>query len=249
MSTIEGLREWFFSQAEELQNAESVSWRIYRGHPKNNIDGGRGTGSTAEASFQKLQGHLEMEDWEPGEFITLRIYKDNALTKCSEVIYRPIPKSTPYGSRVAGIGGFGAIGANPEAYIAEKVSTAMEVYDLRRQVQDLQAEIEHRQGFFERMVSTITEHPNFDPNAIVNGIAGVISNLVPKGAQVGVQGFQNAPDHADVENEQAARITAALERLQAAFPEYSIVQLLEGLANYVDKNPILAKQLLKNVIQ
>lgn len=245
MATIEGLKNWFFTQENP------VSWRIYRGSPNGkSADGGSATADSPEQAWEKLQAHLENEDWEPGEYVTIRVYKNGKVNgPGSDVPFRPIQKVNTGGWR-SGISG---INQNNESYIAQQVSKEIEIYDLRRQVEDLQGELEGRQNVMERIINQVVEHPNFDPNAIVNGIGALFGNLFPKRAQVGVMGFDPAgaaaAPHTSDEQAEADRITSALQRLQAHFPEQSIGEVLTKLADFVDNNPVVAKNVLQNLFK
>lgn len=242
-STLEAVEKWFFDNTEE---GRSASWRIWTGAPKPNHDSGKGSGSSATEAWNMLKGHLEGMVFEPGEFVTIRVYKSEAQQAGgSDMAYRPISKNVYGGGQMQqGIGGI-----NSSAYIAEQISKEMTIYDLKHQVKELEDQINEKQGFVERMVATITEHPNFDPNALINGIGSIIMNLLPKRAQVGVTGFPGQGSAADPagQEEESARIAAALERLQAHFPEMPLSKLLEDLAAFVDQNPAMAKTFLINL--
>lgn len=251
MPTLEGLKEWFFMQTEPGQ---ATAWRLYRGsQTSKQHDGGFARSEDPESAWEKLRSHLENEEWEPGEYVTIRIYKNgngNLNGGGSDMVYRPISKTNFSRSGIAGING-----GNDQAYIAAQVQKEIEIYDLRRQVQDLEQAMEDRQNIGERILNTIVEHPSFDPNALINGIGALLSNLMPKRANVGVTGFDEQPAAAGSRRQpseaadQAERISSALTRLQAHFPDQPIENLLEKLADFVDTNPVVAKNVLQNILQ
>lgn len=239
-STIEAVEKWFLDNTEEDRG---TSWRIWAGAAKPNHDSGRGSGKTAEEAWNTLKGYLENMVFDPGEYITIRVYKnETASAGGSDMVFRPIPKNNYGGGQQQGIGGIGS-----QAYIAEQIGKEMTIYDLKHQVRELEAQINEKQGFLERAIAAITEHPNFDPNTLITGIGSIIMNLIPKRAQVGVSGFPQSAPSADQEEQESARIAAALERLQAHFPEMPLSQLLEDLAAFVDQNPGMAKTFLKSL--
>jgi len=156
---------------------------------------------------------------------------------------------------INGMGGSymgGGIGV--EAYIAEKISDKLENFELRRKVEDLQAEIESQGSFLERIVNRITEHPNFDPTAMADKLIGAISGIVSAmgakgGPAVSMSGFQETAQDAPTAGEDIGeRIGAALGRISQAFPDINMAELLEGLAAYVEQNPQMARMLLVNQI-
>lgn len=244
MPTLEGLKEWFFLQTEE---GKPCGWRLYRGSPGNkNNDGGSAHSASPEEGWEKLKTHLEYEEWEPGEYVTIRVYRNgNTNGAGSDIVYRPIPKNS-YSSR-PGIAGIGGISGDPQAYIAQQVSKEIEIYDLRRQVQDLEQALNEKSSVVDRVINTVVEHPNFDPNALINGIGSILMNLIPQRANVGVQGFGQPAPPPTGETNQADRIAESLERLQAHFPETPIDVLLQKLADFVDSNPTVAKNVLLNL--
>ena len=162
----------------------------------------------------------------------------------------------------AGVGGIGNsfIGAGGvEAYIAEKISDKLENFELRRKVEDLEAEMHSQGSFLERIVNKITEHPNFDPAAIADklftAVSGIVTAMSAKnGASVGLSGFGEAPTGTSphtgsaTAEELSQRIGMALERIANTFPDINMADLLEGLAGYVEKNPDMARMLLINQI-
>jgi hypothetical protein len=247
MPTLDGLKEWFFLQTKDGQ---PCGWRLFRGSNTNkNYDGGSAESENPEIGWEKLRAHLEAEEWEPGEQVTIRVYGNGKLNGGgSDIIYRPISR---HQARVgiAGIGG-GMIGGDPQVYIAQQVSKEIELYDLRRQVQDLEQALNEKSSVVDRVINTVVEHPNFDPNALVNGIGSLLMNLIPQRANVGVQGFgQPTAPHTGEHSAQADRIAGALNRLQAHFPELPIETLLEKLADFVDSNPTVAKNVLTNLFK
>lgn len=246
-NNLEDLGKWFMDNAPE--GRESINWKIFNGRPGKNMDAGRGFGKTQEEAWATLHGTLENMIWEPGEYVTVWVYSGSNFNGArSETVYRPIPKMAYAGGsqQSPGIGGI-----NSQAYISEQISKEMTIYDLKRQVEDLNAALNEKQNIFDRVINTIVEHPNFDPNALIQGIGNIVMNLMPKRAQVGVQGFQQATaaDPAAVNQEEAGRIAAALERLQMQFPEIPLSRLLEGLAGWVEQNPAMARGLLQNILK
>jgi len=245
--TIESLEKWFMDNSDEGPG----SWRIWTGSPKQNYDSGMGKGESREQTWNLLKSHIENMVFDPGEYLTVRLYKNpNGQGGGSDITFRPVPKQAAFGGGSPGIGGIGGI--NAQSYIAEQIDQRMTIYDLRHQVEELRQELDQKQGFLERVVATVTEHPNFDPNALINGIGSIIANLIPKRAQVGVTGFSNQATGTDAAadpgtEEESARIAAALERLAANFPEIPLSKLLEDLANFVDQNPGMAKTFLQNL--
>ena len=162
---------------------------------------------------------------------------------------------------VGGIGGGAFIGGNVEQYIAEKISDKLENFELRRKVEDLEAQMTAQGSFMERIVNRITEHPNFDPVALadklVTAVSGIITAVSVKngGPSVGLSGF--APAYSGPTARQAAnesteevseRIAGALGRIATIFPDINLADLLDGLADYVEKNPEMARMLLINQI-
>jgi len=245
MPTLEGLEKWFFLQAEE---GKPCGWRLYRGHRTDKThDGGSASSDTAEQSWEKLRSHLENEEWEPGEFVTIRVYKNgNTNGAGADIIYRPVPKNSYSRPGIAGIGG---ISGDPQAYIAQQVTKEIEIYDLRRQVQDLEQALQEKSSVVDRVINTVVEHPNFDPNALINGIGSILMNLMPQRANVGVQGFGQPSAPTAGQSSQADRIAESLERIQAHFPETPIDVLLEKLADFADSNPTVAKNVLMNLFK
>lgn len=157
-----------------------------------------------------------------------------------------------------GLGGGAYVGGNVEAYIAEKISDKLENFELRRKVEDLEAEMANQGSLLERIVNRITEHPNFDPTALadklLNAVAGIVGAMgAKKGPSVSMSGFPGdaqaaATAAATDETEMSERLSIALGRIAQTFPDINLAELLEGLALYVEKNPEMARMLLINQI-
>ena len=242
-STIEAVEKWFHDNTED---GRPTSWRIWSGAPKPNHDSGKGSGATATEAWEVLKGHLENMVFDPGEYVTIRVYKSEAQTAGgSDIAFRPIAKNSYGGGQFQQ----GISGINSQSYIAEQIDQRMTIYDLKHQVKELEDQLNEKQGVLEKAIYTITEHPNFDPNALINGIGSIIMNLLPQRARVGVTGFPQQEAAADPasQEEESVRIAAALERLQAHFPEMPLSKLLEDLAAFVDQNPAMAKTFLKSL--
>lgn len=163
-----------------------------------------------------------------------------------------LPRPEPGMNGFGGTGG-AYVGGNVEAYIAEKITDKLENFELRRKVEDLEDAIRNQGSFVDRMVGRITEHPNFDPTAIVDKLIGAISGIVTAmsakngGPSVSMSGF-HAENPVRQDADASNRIGDALGRIAQAFPDIDMAELLEGLALYVEQNPQMARMLFTTQI-
>jgi hypothetical protein len=213
-----------------------------------------------EEAYEQLEEKLNMFAKNGGTF-TVKLPTKNGGNGWTIMFKLPRAEGS------AGAGGIGATGAfiggqGVEHYIAEKISDKMENFELRRKVEDLEAAINGQGSLLERVFNRIAEHPNFDPGALadklLSTVSGIFTAMAVKngaGANVGLSGFGGTtggpdPNTGTPEEMEAMsqRIGMALERIAAVFPEVNIADLMSGLAEYVEKNPEMARMLLVNQI-
>ena len=252
IDNFEDLREWFFDN-------KMPRWVIAHGDIKHR-----------QYLADQEDGLMEMEDsWAKMEDVLTRIAKNGGtftikVNKGGNGGYTVYFKMAQQGAenRVNGVqSGYPYVGANVDSYIREKLDSQLTIYDLKRKLEDAEMEKQAQSGFWDKIMDRLTESDNFDVlvEKAVNAISGIAMALLmpkPAGATVGISGFQPgatsqapASDQVDDEmTEHAEAIGQALTRLQAQFPDTSIDVLLTKLANYVESNPSVAKNLFNQFI-
>lgn len=248
ISNFDDLRTWFM-------DAGTPKFTIAHG---NNFDSRRyafsqtDAGMEVEDAYELLEQRLRLLGSNGGTFVV------NLPTKNGGNGWKTLVK-LPGGDKagIGGVGGNSFIGDKTvESYIAEKINDKMENFELRRKVEDLEAELETQGSFLERIVNRITEHPNFDPTQVadklINGIGAIFST---NKASVGLSGFPAGSDrpeqpasNSDIDDH-GQRIAHALGRLADAFPEHDLGDLLTGLADYIENNPGMAQMLLGQIMK
>jgi len=173
-----------------------------------------------------------------------------------------LPQEQTGAAAMNGVGNAGMYGGNVNSYIAEKISDKLEVYELRRKVQDLENEIDNQGSWLERLFNRLSEHPNFDPTALtekaIDTIGAIFAQMAPKNASsVSLSGFPSASSTGAAEVREATdeeiqaqgeRIGEALQRVATLLPDIDVAALLEGLANYIEKNPQMARMIITQQI-
>lgn len=257
ISDFEALREWFMEAKTSkftIAHGSDFSSRRYAFNQDDAL-------MEQEDAWDLLEEKLRLLGANGGSFV-INLPTKNGGNGWKMVFKLASPAS---GDRRAGIGNTGSgtyIGEKRvEDYIAEKINDKMENFELRRRVEDLEAEIESQGSFVERLVNRITEHPNFDPTALADKlVAGIGAILGNKSASVGLSGFpagsqpekpvgQQSPRTEEELEATGQAIGEALERIAMAFPDLDLGELLTGLAAYIEENPSMARMLVNQILK
>jgi hypothetical protein len=240
IQTFEDLEKWFM----QIGNTK---WTIFRGDPvkRNYVYQQSDAEMQIEESWELLREMLEMNAVN-GHYFNILV--DNGSSRGFRV-YFSMPQQTGRSTSSSGIGSIPGVGSTQD-YINGQIEQKMRIYDLQRQVEDLQAAEEAKLNWTDRIIDAVVNHPNFDPNVLVQIGSSFIGALMPKapaGASVGISGFekqaaQQAPTQAEYD---AQRIASALDQIQSALPDVEIHDFMDALAVMVTNNPAMARQLFQ----
>lgn len=246
ITSMEGLRNWW-----DL-DPEAPYFTIYRGRSSKatEIIHRNATVTDHDQAWEMLEQIIDTNSGHGGEFTVLRNDKPTTGYGKKVVIIMDSPHRLPAvaGMPAPAVPGMPYVGATPEAiqgYIAEQIQKERQSWELEKKVADLEAAIQagNQGSFIERTFDRITQHEKFD--SILDVL--LVRLLNPKGApqptHVAVSGVPQ--DHGDGFMYDTQRIHAALERIRAHFPD--IHATLDRLAEFCDRNPEMAKNLLNQI--
>lgn len=243
LRSLEDLREWFLEQ-------DCPIWTVYFGETKgrhrmteqNNKD------LSVEESWEILANNLYRLTGKGKICVAVNVKGATNRSGDHEAVYEfnEMLNGRP---GIAGIGGQGSfIGSTEvESYVQREVEREREKWEMERRIEALEADQQANTPLIDRLLEE-----NFDQ---VAGIATqLIQGLIQKKPPATVAGFQQSgpqPSGGDrqapeSQEEASERISEALQRLSATFPD--VLELLEGLADFVEAQPELAKTLFENQI-
>lgn len=241
LTSIEAVRTWWEADDERPY---FVLFRGSRSPKPVDIIVRNDSIENAADAWDYLEQMLTINSGEGGDFTILRTDKPKSnYGHRAVVVLNPSPQAAVSGL-MPGMPFIGA-GQNIQSYIAGEIEKEREKWDLAKKVEDLEAAINAGQegGPIERFLNRLLESPKID------GILDVVLSKVLTPAQahqpshVAVSGAPGVPgDHFQYDTD---RVAQALERIRAHFPD--IHGTLERLADFIDRNPEMAKSLFNQM--
>jgi len=253
IKSLEDLREWFFDKKalSEKGVEPSAVWSIHYGETKtrhrlaeqNNAD------MEFEDSWDILEKNLLRLNGRGKVCISMNVFNNKNQMGAHEAIYEYGPYQETGRAGINGIGGSYIGAPEVEAYVQKEIQREREKWEQDQRIAALEAELHENTPLMDRLLEE-----NFDQ---VAGIATqLLQGLIQKKPAVAVSGFEqkSSPEAGEKESpaapttqaEAADRINKALNRLSFTFP--NVIELLEGLADFVESQPDLAKSLFENQI-
>ncbi len=180
-----------------------------------------------------------------------------------ESSYSPV-FSSGNGARVSG---FNHVGADIDKIVEEKLNQRLELIQKEMEIDDLTEQLKMAKSksgimgmtpnealpFFVNMINSIkglmNSNPEMQPALKISGVSESVSqdHHNNSGFHSNTQKSDTMPENdiCEFSEEEQNRIDDAIERLSHHFD--NIVEAIEKLADYTDKNPDMAKMLLKNL--
>lgn len=245
ITSIDNLRQWW-----EV-DTERPYWTLYRG--SRNAKGAdviarNDTLDDQESSWEMLEQMISINSQEGGEFTILRTDKPKGnFGNKAVVVLNQMPAYQAAG--VAGLPGMPFVAGTPQgiqAYIADEVKKERQNWELEKKVEDLEAAINAKQegGLLERSLNRLIESDKIGTilELVLAKFLGPVG--VPQPSHVAVSGAPGAGAPAQFQYD-TDRVSHALERIRAHFPD--IHETLEALANYIEKNPDMARTIFNQM--
>lgn len=173
---------------------------------------------TLEQSFDMLKTTLER--FNGGRFT---IYKNSGGKSGGYHAFFQLNAGHQPGINGAGIAGIYG-GKSIDQHIAEQLDTRMEIYDLRRENEELRAAQDAKLSIGDRLLEQFMNHPNFDPNTAIAAIGGIINRFMgprPTGVVHGTAGQppQTNPKTTEESYYDMEKLAQAFSMLEKALPE------------------------------
>jgi hypothetical protein len=238
---IDDLREWFFEMKMPF-------WSLWNGFSKeikeraaynNDI-------SNLEESWDQLENHLRRKTSTGGRvtiFITEKFGSPNGVTEYLEL------QSTSNGNAIAGIPNadpYTIAGKSLEVHISEQVNAKIESYEKDRKIKDLEEQLaaKNEGSGLNKILNRVADELPVD-----QVVMALISFFTGKIATTAISGIhakdENLEETNELSDEQALIINNALTRIMNTFPD--IPDFLTKLADWIEKNPAMAKSLLSKI--
>jgi len=228
ITSLQDLRKWFESK-------ETPYYTLYigRGTNQNMVLHRQRNEMSPQEAWMQIENDVKISSYGGGVFTLVTredVKKENIL---NGKVYVAINTADNPQHRMNGINS-PQIGQDA---INKAVTDALEVYDLKRKVEELENEIEavQNQSFFERIGNRLSEHPELPQlcEAILMRFLG------PSVQQPGATTIHGMP-------KQSGTIEESIERIQKVFPDPTA--FIHGLSSWVEKHPEMAKQIFEEQI-
>lgn len=225
-TSVDELGEWFKERAELTGSA---MWVLYHGHVIRAGSGSNGAkcaeqrdeNQTTEESWSTLENYLRQQTRNGGQF-TIYIAKSSGLGDRAFLAVEP--------------GGVGVSGF-PAQYVEEKFQAWKDNYELKAEIAALKNEMQSSQPWINQLGQQLV-----DSGVILPLIQGIAAKFLGASAS-GINGpGSQKTDNYDIMPEQAESMEDSLSRIARIFPD--LEGALKALADFVEKNPEMAKQLV-----
>jgi len=250
ISKMEDLERWF-----ELNNAGAEPrpyFTIYRGFESkpDRIIYRNMEISEADKAWELMEDVLSAHSDAGGTFRVFITNKPGFNVGMTTTVKLPNPNPM---AAVAGIGsvqGAWGIYGDPKSMIDAELERRMELYELKREVEDMRANRDASVGALNKFFETLVERPELYQLVqhvgirLMNAIPAMQNTRPPVQQPAAVQGVQMS-DHE--EGYDYDRIEPALDRLRTVFPDAETT--LEQLASWASTNPEMANSLMQNLAQ
>lgn len=239
LRSIEDVKEWFLQMKMPF-------WSLWNGFSKETKEraGYNSEESDLEASWDILESFLRRKQASGGRMTVFVADKFGSPNGATEYIELPARS----GSAIAGIHGnsdpYSIAGKPLEVHIAEQVDAKISAIEKDRKIADLEAQLAAKQegSGLEKLWNRITDELPIEQ--IIMGLIGHFTKTsVPQTAINGTP--DKLEDMEDVTQEQADSINESLTRIQNVIGDLTVN--LAKLASWIEKNPDMAKSLLKNL--
>lgn len=243
ISKMEDLQRWFeLNQTGKEPRPYFTIWRGYESKADRIIY--RNTEITeADKAWELLEEILEAHEAGGGSF---RIFvTDKPAHNFGLTTLVRLPSTTATGTQQAGIQG---AYLDPEKRIQEEVDRRIEMYELKREIEDLKAAKGGAIGGMEQFREVLTEFPELRQLGYVLGLKlmGMQSATAQPLPAPAVAGNNEQDDNAEGYDYDV--LEPALDKMSAALgadPE----TIISRLADFAAKNPKMAKEMLQNLPQ
>lgn len=238
---IDDLREWFFEM-------KLPYWTLWNGFSKESKERAALNNDipNIEEAWDQLENHLRRKTFSGGRltiFVTDKAGTSNGVTE-----YLDLPSSTN-GNAISGIPNsdpYTIAGKSLEVHISEQVNAKIESYEKDRKIKDLEEQLaaKYEGTGFNKILNRVAEELPVD-----QVVMALISFFTGKFAKTAISGIhakeENLEENNELSEEQAVTINTALTRIMNTFPD--IPDFLTKLADWIEKNPAMAKSLLSQI--
>lgn len=219
-TSIEDLKDWF---DYTVQKTGTNNWILYHGHIMKSHN------TTAKAAEQREQDLTDEESFEILErFI-------NAQSKAGGTFTVLIPEQNKVGVRTflsLNNNSPGMAGIYGPDYVSKEIEQFKTQFMLQQEIEALRAEMNERRNPLEKMVEQLMD-------------SGVVGQIIQGFAQkaMGLPAVSgNGASDTEFQSANVGGIENSLQRISVVFP--NLDSALEKLADFVEQQPDLARQLL-----
>lgn len=250
ISTLENLERWF-----EMNNSGAEPrpyFTIYRGFESkpDRIIYRNMEISDSEKAWELMEDVLAAHSDAGGTFRVFITNKPGFNVGMTTTVKLPNPNPMAAVAGIGNVAGAWGIYGDPKTMIEAEVTRRQEVYELRREMEDLRADKDARIGAIDRFLENLVERPEVYQLVQHLGLR-LLSNLPaaptaqpqPQPQPAAVQGVQMTDD----EGFDYDRIEPALDKLRRVFPDTETT--LEKLAAWASANPEMANSLMQQMAQ
>lgn len=249
ISNLEDLKRWFdLSQAGKEPKPYFTVWSGYEPVQKKLILRNEEV-SDAEKSWDLLQEMIEIHSENSGGVFRVFLTSKPGYNIGVNTIVR-IPGTIA--ANVAGINGVGAgtfgIYGSAKEMIEAEIERRMEVYELKREIEDMKAGNSAMNGV-EQVRQIFEAVPALNPLAHALGmkLLGMTPAQVPPPPAQGVHVPGDGIQGSDTEGFDYDVVEPALDKLRRVFP--NVEMTLDQLADWALQNPEMARNLFGNIKQ
>lgn len=240
LRNLNDLREWFFEMKRPY-------WTLWNGFSKETKERAALNNDipNIEDAWDQLENHLRRKTFSGGRltiFVTDTAGTSNGVTE-----YLELPSSTS--AAISGIPNsdpYTIAGKSLEVHISEQVNAKIESYEKDRKIKDLEEQLaaKNEGTGFNKILNRVAEELPVD-----QVVMALISFFTGKLAKTAISGIhakdENIEETNELSEEQATIINTALTRIMNTFPD--IPDFLTKLAEWIEKNPAMAKSLLSQI--
>jgi hypothetical protein len=244
LRTVQDVKEWFYEM-------KMPSWSIWNGFTKETKERAAFNDdiSDLDASWDQLENHLKRKVSSGGRltiYVCPKYGNPNGVTEYLDLpgtgvnAIQGLPVHDPY-----------SIAGKPiDAYIAEQVNSKIDDFKKDQKIAELEAALEAKNegSGLAKLGNKLIEELPID-QLVMAAINYFMGNKQPSAAISGISvkddQQNNHSEEMELTDEQAATINEALGRIMMTFPD--IPGFLTKLAQWIEKNPDMAKNLLSQI--
>ncbi|MBK6860991.1 MAG: hypothetical protein IPK91_02680 [Saprospiraceae bacterium] len=239
LRNIEDVREWFMQM-------KMPYWSLWNGFSKETKEraGYNEEEGDLEASWDILEQFLRRKQASGGRMTIFVAPKFGSPNGATEYLDLPVRSQQAAMAGIHGGDPYSIAGKPIEVHIAEQVDAKISALEKDRKIADLEAQLAAKQEGtgLEKLWNRITDE--LPVEQIILGLIGRFVNT--NTPQTAINGTPNKmEDMQELTPEQADSINESLSRIQNVIGDLTVN--LEKLATWIEKNPDMAKSLLKSL--